>query len=137
MLNVALAIAALPVAVQVMDGRASLAAVSEAYYESPSAVHDVAVNGEPVQNLYPYSRDGKLLLDVLLFDDMGRAVEVGSADPKQDPLRRYLFTKGGQPVLNSFPIRYVEPGSTKVEDPTAAPAEVQIPKIATPPLKRP
>ncbi len=134
-LNVALAVLALPVAIMVLEGPEPQ--FVEVGYGTGSLVEHtqgLVHDGEQIRNLYPYSRDGELLLDVLLYDEFGHAVELGSANPQDDPQRRYLFTKGGQPVLNSFPIRYVEPGSTKVENPRAAPKEIEVPEIETPPL---
>ena len=137
-LNVVVAIAAVPVTVQIMDGRASLPQVGEVYYDSVAPpTQGLNVSGEPVRNVYAYDRDGKLLLDVLLYDDLGRPLEVGSAHAADDPLRRLVTDAEGDPVLNAFPIRYFEPGTQKVADPTAAPAEIEVPEIATPPLKRP
>lgn len=132
-LNIALAMIAIPVLTQAVDGRASLSVVTEQYLETPPQT-GVAVNGEAVRNIYPYSRDGKLLLDVLLYDDLGRPLDIGSRDLQQDPLRRYLFADSGAPVLNAFPIRYMEANSQRVEDPSAAP-DIELPKIETPPLK--
>jgi hypothetical protein len=130
--NLALAILLLPVLGHSLDGTDGT--VTETYIEA-APQDGVAVNGEPVRNIYPYARDGRLLLDVLLFDDQGRPLEVGSSDPASDPLRRYLFTRDGSPLLNSFPIRYVEPGTNRVENPTAALPGMKVPEIRTPPLK--
>jgi HAAS domain-containing protein len=76
-------------------------------------------NGAPVQNIYPYSREGKLLHDVLLYDGAGNPIEIGGAVP--DPNRRVLRTSGNRSVLNSFPIRYYEPGTVRVAHPDAGP----------------
>ena len=133
-LNVVVGILALPIGVQAMEGGESY--VTEAYYEPvPAAALDrFNINGDPVENIYPYSRDGKLLLDVLLYDESGNPLQVGPTDAQQDPLRRYLYTRSGEPVLHAFPIRYFEPGSTEVARPMAGP-DVDLPQIKTPPLK--
>jgi hypothetical protein len=36
-------------------------------------------------------------------------------------------------VYNSFPVRYYEPGTTRVAHPTAGPS-VHVPNVLTPPL---
>ena len=129
--NVVLAVLAIPIGVHALQSMGS----SEIYYEAAPPAEGVALSGHPVSNIYPYSRDGKLLLDVLLFDELGRPLDVGTADPQMDPERRYLYSKEGGPILNSFPIRYTEPATTKVKDPKAAPTDIEVPEIVTPPLK--
>jgi hypothetical protein len=136
-LNVVLAVATVPILTQALDGRASLATVTEQYYTEFPMPDGLTVRGEEVRNIYPYDRDGKLLLDVLLYDDQGRPLDIGAQDPQTDPLRRYVFGKTGEPLRNAFPIRYFEPGTSKVADPDAAPKNIVTPEIATPPLKRP
>jgi hypothetical protein len=83
-------------------------------------------NGAPVQNIYPYSRAGKLLHDVLLYDGAGNPIDIGGAVP--DPNRRILRTSGNTSVLNSFPIRYYEPGTVRVAHPNAGPP-VRTPNV--------
>ena len=91
-----------------------------------------ANSGAPVANIYPYSRDGRLLQDVLLYDAAGRPIEVGS-EAVRDPLRRVLRTPAGTPLFNSFPIRYYEPGTARVARPNAAPP-IDLPVVTTPSL---
>jgi hypothetical protein len=88
--------------------------------------------GTPVANVYPYSRDGRLLQDVLLYDGAGQPLDIGR-NGVADPNRRFLHTSAGQPLFNSFPIRYFEPGTTRVKRPKAGP-QVNVPAITTPPL---
>jgi hypothetical protein len=91
----------------------------------------LTLNGVPVGNIYPFSRDGRLLHDVLLYTGAGVPIEAGGASI--DPQRRVLHTKSGKEVLNAYPIRYFDPGTGVVSHPGAAP-KVMIPRIATPPL---
>lgn len=127
--NVVLALATLPVLDYLADGRQSEAFTPHVVTVYPSGL---AYDGAPIQNIYPYSRDGQLLLDVLLYDSTGRPIEVGA--DTNDPLRRLLRTESGQPIFNSFPLRYYEPGTTEVANPTATPP-VELPQVETPPLK--
>jgi hypothetical protein len=68
------------------------------------------VQGQPlimpngvVTNIYPYSRDGKPLTDVLLYDQEGRAVIIG---PKiGDVTTDYPIGADGQPIMNAYPLR--------------------------------
>ena len=89
-------------------------------------------NGSPVSNIYPFTRDGRLLHDVLLYDGTGRPLTIAGA---ADPSRRVLRTRNGDPVFNAFPIRYYDPGTRRVSRSDAAPP-VAIPRIVTPPLRR-
>jgi hypothetical protein len=127
--NVVLVVAALPVIGHLAAPRYVLPA------EQPQAVAPIpaglAIDGVPVDNIYPYSRDGRLLYDVLLYDGAGRPIEVRSGS--DDPSRRLLLTPAGKPIFNAFPIRYYEPGTQEVARPSAAP-RVALPRIVTPPL---
>jgi hypothetical protein len=96
----------------------------------PYAVPGLAYNGAPVQNIYPYSRDGKLLHDVLLYDAAGAPLDIGAAF--QDPNRRVLKASTNASIFNSFPIRYYEPGTVLVAHPNAGPP-VRTPIILPPP----
>jgi hypothetical protein len=89
-------------------------------------------SGVPVDNIYPYSRDGKLLHDVFLYDGTGSPLNVRPHAP--DPDRRVPATANGVPLFNVFPIRYFEPGTTRVAFPNAGPP-VAIPLLTTPPLQ--
>lgn len=81
-------------------------------------------SGTPVRNIYPYSLDGKLLHDVLLYDGAGAPIEIGAEF--KDPNRRVLTTSSGAPIFYSFPIRYYEPGTTRVAHPNASPPLVPM-----------
>jgi hypothetical protein len=94
----------------------------------------LALDGVPVENVYPYSREGRLLLDVLLYDQLGNPLDVRPL--AADPDRRVLRGIDGAELFNSFPIRYFEPGTRRVERPGAAPM-IRWSTIATPALRRP
>jgi hypothetical protein len=91
----------------------------------------LAFNGNQVSNIFAFDRSGKPLNDVMLYLPNGRALNVDAY--RIDPHRRYLVTKRGNRVYNSFPVRYYEPGTTRVLHPTAGP-KVHVPKVLTPPL---
>ncbi len=133
-LNALLALAIFPTLAEVTDTKAHDALVAAAYAPRPQAVAPTGVsnNGTRVDNIYPFSRDGKLLHDVLLYDGAGRPIEVPS-NRGLDPDRRYVVTNGNKPLFNVFPIRYYEPGTRRVERPNAMPY-VELPLLLTPPL---
>lgn len=130
--NAALVIAMLPVLLAVSDTRAHDFLVTQAYAPPPQATPGLANDGVPIDNVYPYSRDGKLLHDVLLYDGAGRPIAIPS-DNIQNPWRRYVVTNGNKPLFNVFPIRYYEAGTRRVERPNAAPY-IEHPLVVTPPL---
>jgi hypothetical protein len=104
-----------------------------AVFAAPAApIAGLAYNGDPVANVYPYARNGRLLHDVLLYDETGSPLEV-SGNPKVDPDRRFVHARGGETLLNAFPIRYFQPGTHKVADPDAGP-RVDVPVVVTRPL---
>ncbi|MBD0328617.1 MAG: hypothetical protein ICV64_00715 [Thermoleophilia bacterium] len=134
--NLALAAAAIPVALAVADTRAYDALVASAY--SPARVvaqpqPGLVYEGRPVANVYPYSRDGRLLHDVLLYDGAGRPLEIESSS-ELDTNRRGVRTTGGRPLYHVFPIRYFEPGTRRVARPSAGPP-IELPVVRTPPLR--
>jgi len=131
-LNAALVVAIIPVALDVSDTGAHDSLVAMAYAPKLQQVAGLAYGGTRVDNIYPYSRDGKLLHDVLLYDGAGRPIDVPSSRV-EDPNRRYVVTNGNKPLFNVFPIRYYEPGTKRVERPNAAPY-VELPRVVTPPL---
>ena len=129
-LNAACVVAIVPVALDLADTSAYDALVASAYAPTPETPVALTYGGVAVDNVYPYSREGKLLHDVLLFDGAGRPLDVGGLG---DPQRRLLLKSDGTPLFNSFPIRYFEPGTSLVANPNAGPP-VAVPEIETPPL---
>jgi uncharacterized membrane protein len=128
--NVALALAAVPVAVTSLDQLVNRTGYVETFvYAEPVA--GLAYDGLPVQNLYPYTRDGELLFDVLLFGENGAPISVLSGP--DDTSRRVLIDQNGTALFNSFPIRYFDPGTRIVSRPALGPPVI-VPDIATPPL---
>jgi hypothetical protein len=130
LVNLVLLGAAIPVGVH-LSHRPTEAVASRIVVQT-SVVPGLAYNGAPVDNIYPYSRDGRLLHDVLLYSGSGAPLNVSTT--AYDPLRRILVTKAGNRVYNAFPVRYYEPGTRLVLRPNAAP-QVKVPRIATPPLQ--
>lgn len=130
--NAALILAILPVTLDVTDTRAYDLLVTMAYAPVSQVRPNLASDGVKIDNIYPYSRDGKLLHDVLLYDGAGRPIEI-PANRGDDPNRRFVVTNGNKPLFNVFPIRYYEPGTQRVERPNAAPY-IEHPHVVTPPL---
>jgi len=123
--NIVLAAAAIPLAVHLAHSKP--AAQSFVVYVPAVQQAGLLNNGAAVTNIYPYTRDGKFLHDVLLFDGAGNPIQVGANF--SDPNRRLLRTAGRYAAIyNSFPIRYYDPGTTRVSHPNAAP-RVRIPSL--------
>lgn len=94
----------------------------------PSALPmGLSLDGEALTNVYPYTRDGKLLHDVLLYTGSGQPIEMGRS--YSDVNRRVLVTSRGDRIFNSFPIRFYDPGTSVVADPDAAPP-LTLPEVA-------
>jgi hypothetical protein len=134
--NIAVAVAAVPVADafagQLTRAQDILAATAGALQPLPAPSPGLVYDGRPVDNIYPFSREGRLLHDVLLYDGRGRPLEIPT-NRALDPDRRVVVTNGNRPLFNAFPIRYYEPGTRRVERPNAAPY-VELPLVLTPPL---
>jgi len=110
-------------AIPVVDHLGNSALQSTAYIATPTAYVQPGLvnNGAPVLNIYPYSLDGKLLHDVLLYDSAGKAIDIGGNPNVPNPDRRVLRTTGNGLLYNAFPIRYYEPGTVHVAHPNAGP----------------
>ncbi len=128
--NIALALALVPVAAHSLDQLAWNA--PEQIVLAAEPLPGLANDGVRVQNVYAFSRDGRPLFDVFLYDDRGMPLEVLGAP---DPARRVLIGRDGTPWLNSYPIRYYEPGTTTVARPDLAPSIILPDEIVTPPLE--
>jgi hypothetical protein len=129
LLNTALVVAAIPIVRHVArNGAATSIVVVQA---PPSPAPGLLDNGLPVQNIYPFTRSGKPLYDVLLYDAFGVPLNVGRG--ALDPNRRVLQGADGTGLFNSFPIRYFEPDTHHVAHPSAGPS-VTVPHIVTPRL---
>ena len=88
-------------------------------------------NGRRITNLYPYSRSGTLLHDVLIYDQFGNPIRLGLGP---DPLRRVVRGGSGQVIPNAFPVRYFDsPSNHRVSHPDAAPS-IAVPRVVTRPL---
>ena len=130
--NLALALVAVPVYAELLDWVSNRRGATTGYVVQSVATPGLARDGVPVENIYPYSRNGRLLLDVLLYDQNGAPLNVRAKDG--DPARRVLRSRSGIGFFNSFPIRYFESGTKRVARPGAAPRIAWSP-IATPPLR--
>lgn len=131
-LNVVLVVAAVPVYGNLLEWVSNRQPAGSAVVET-FLTPGLSRDGVAVENIYPYSRGGRLLLDVLLYDQNGVPLDVRVDDG--DPARRVLRTRRGAEVFNSFPIRYLEAGTLRVARPGAAPPISWSP-IVTPPLQR-
>jgi hypothetical protein len=131
--NAALLLAAIPIVAQVSDASRydSLVALAYGQASQPAPTFDLFYGGAKVTNIYPYSRDGRLLYDIRLYDSYARPIEIVSRR-KLDPNRRVVVTKRRR-LFNTFPIRYYEPGTRRVARPNAAPY-VKLPPVLTPRL---
>jgi hypothetical protein len=130
-LNGLLVVACLPLFAAVDERQRSLVTLAADYAPTAQAVSGLAIDGRPILNVYPYTREGELLQDVLLYDNFGVPLDVLD---DADPFRRYLETHDGARLLNSFPIRYVDPQTKVVTRPDAAPP-VQLPEVVTPKIE--
>ena len=126
-LDVALALALVPIAVHSI----SMVRPQTIFEPVAQAVPGLVVDGVPIRNVYPHDREGQLLLDVFLYDEFSRPIQVLSGP--EDTSRRVLFGTDGTPYYNSFPIRYFEPGTNEVARPRLAPP-IAFPRIQTPEL---
>jgi hypothetical protein len=129
-LNALLVLAAVPVLARAADAP-YVAPPSEP--SAPAELAGVVLDGVVVENIYPYDRNGRLLQDVRLYDNLGLPLSI--LHGIDDPNRRPVYERGGARAFNAFPIRHFEPGTRRVARPNAGPG-VDPQRLRTPPLRR-
>jgi hypothetical protein len=121
--NLVLALAAVAVIWNAVDDlRAAARDDGAVVTEAPvaDAPSDLLYKGRPVENVYAFDRERRLLQDVRLYMQDGRPLAIGGPG---SPNRRGVRTRTGTVVFNAFPIRYFEPGTKRVANPAAGAPE--------------
>jgi hypothetical protein len=113
--NVAIALLALPVLVSMGTGYsyAFSTANSSDPYSSPVAA---GYYGPGFTNIYPYSKDGKPLKDVLLYDQDGRPL----IPTKTDVVTDVPNGADGLPIANAYPLNQRDPNGDPIVPPRVA-----------------
>ena len=127
-LNVVIALLALPVL-------ASMGTGNNTYeYSSDPYISSAAAGSYPgITNIYPYTRDGKPLKDILLYDQDGRPIVPDTTDLIVD------VPKGadGLPIPNAYPLSEHQPNGDPVVPPRVALPPVQPSAPAASPTPTP
>ncbi len=113
-LNVGIAVLALPVLVSMGTGATypySYADTSDPYFSAVSAGYYPGLT-----NIYPYSKDGKALRDVLLYDQDGRPLIASTGDIVTD----VPTGADGLPVPNAYPLNQRDSNGLPVLPPRVA-----------------
>jgi hypothetical protein len=130
-LNVALLAATVWVAIA-MAGSSGGGATQVIEVAAPPAPPGLTFDGRPVGNVYPYDRRGRLLHDVRLYDEEGAPLDVRRGERRP---RRMVRDRAGDRQFNSFPIRYFDPGTRRVERPEAGALGDAPRPLVTPPVR--
>jgi uncharacterized membrane protein len=98
--NVAIALLALPVFAGMGTNHYTLSTMDSGAYAS---AYQGGYYGPGVSNIYPYTKDGKPLKDVLLYDQNGRPLTIGWA---KDPgvITEYPVAADGRSITNEYPL---------------------------------
>ena len=133
-LNVAIAIVALPVLVSMGTGSNNAYSYdnsSDPYFSSAAS----AGYYPGVTNIYPYSRDGKPLKDVLLYDQDGRPL----VPEKTDIVVDVPNGPDGLPIPNAYPLNEHQPNGDPVLPPRVAlpPGQTSAPSPSPMPTPSP
>jgi hypothetical protein len=102
--NFAIALLTVPVLVSM--------STSHPYYTYSSANAEVYYY-PGFTNIYPYSKDGKPLKDVLLYDQSGKPL----MPPKSGVATDYSLDANGQPILNAYPLNQRHPNGDPMSPP--------------------
>jgi hypothetical protein len=98
-----------------------------------SSLPGLYLDGHSVTNIFAYDRNGKPLNDVFLYLPDGSPLRVGGPETTINPNRRYLVTRRGERLYNSFPVRYFDPGTTRVANRWLGPS-IHFQPVITPAL---
>jgi hypothetical protein len=112
--NVAIALLALPVLVSMGTGYTyafSSSYSSDPYFSAASAGYYPGFT-----NIYPYSKDGQPLRDVLLYDQDGRPLVPGKTDIVTDVPNG----ADGLPIPNAYPLNQRDPNGDPIAPPRVA-----------------
>ena len=129
--NVGIAVLALPVLVSMGTGATypySYADTSDPYFSAVSAGYYPGLT-----NIYPYSKDGKALKDVLLYDQNGRPLIAASGDVVTD----VPTGADGLPIPNAYPLNQRDSNGLPVLPPRAALPPWQTSAPAASPMATP
>jgi len=121
--NVAIALLALPVLASM--GTGSNNGYSYDYSSEPNFSAASAGYYPGVTNIYPYSKDGKPLKDVLLYDQDGRPLVPSRSDIVID----VPIGPDGLPIPNAYPLTERQPNGDPVVPPRVAlpPSQTSVP----------
>jgi hypothetical protein len=117
LMNVALAVVALPLVLR-LAADASLNPGENVVY-TPLADSAYAIGPTaPLLNIYPYTKDGKPLKDVLLYDQYGKPVYIGGKGASL--VTELPIDANGQPVTNLYPLDERQPDGSPIPPPRVA-----------------
>jgi len=133
LVNVAIVLLALPVLARMSTSNPN--AYSNAYSVDPYSSSVAAGYYYPgFSNIYPYTKDGKPLKDVLLYDQSGKPL----TPPKSGIPTDYALDANGQPILNSYPLNQRHPnGDPKMPPRVALPPSSTIATASPTPTPTP
>jgi hypothetical protein len=112
--NVAIALLALPVLVEMQTTHYSFPTADSQYFSSAGAGY----YGSGFTNVYPYTKDGKPLKDILLYDQDGKPLTIPIKDP--NVLTEFPIGADGRPITNAFPLSQRHPNGDPILPPRVA-----------------
>jgi hypothetical protein len=113
--NVAIALLALPVLVSMSTGYSYAYSSADSSGSQLSPV-EAGSYGPGVTNIYPYSRDGKPLKDVLLYDQDGRPLNLSIGGI----VTNVPMGADGLPIPNAYPLDQRDPNGDPILPPRVA-----------------
>lgn len=114
-LNVAIAVLTVPVLVSMSTTHPYAYAASD--YSDPYSSASAAGYYPGFMNIYPYTKDGKPLKDVLLYDQNGRPLTPANVGGITTD---YPIGADGQPITNSYPLNQRHPNGDPILPPRVA-----------------
>jgi hypothetical protein len=124
--NVAIALLTVPVLASMSTTQPY--AYSNAYSSDPYSSVAAGYYSPGFTNIYPYTKDGKPLKDILLYDQNGKPLSPAKSGVVTD----YPIGADGQPIANSYPLNQRHPNGDPILPPRVALPPTTSPTTTTP-----
>jgi uncharacterized membrane protein len=116
--NVAIAIFALPVLVSMTTNHGYAYPIASPPHQYVTAVEAGYCSAGTFSNIYPYTRDGRPLKDILLYDQFGCPLTISLKYPAV--ITNYPIGEDGRRITNEYPLDQRRPNGDRIPAPWVA-----------------
>jgi hypothetical protein len=116
--NIAIAIFALPVLVSMSTNHGYAYSIASPPHQYVTAVEAGYCSAGTFSNIYPYTRDGRPLKDILLYDQFGCPLTISLKYPAV--ITNYPIGEDGRRITNEYPLDQRRPNGDRIPAPWVA-----------------